>query len=265
MIAVGKFDSARYRSELHSWIGANHRALGIPDSALYSGYYIWNSSLSREENQRRSDSVNAAMVDNAISLVPEQVRLQAAEANQGHVLAYESTGEGWAMGLEASLRYQPTAGWNGWASAEWSMSRRKDRPEGIWYPFGLERPWKLSWVNSFRIDKKWELSLRYAALGGNPYTPSNLWQQIFDNDHKSDTTLWIGSRNSANLAPYQRLDLRLQRESRMFGFPSTFYYEIWNAFNDPNFLLRDGKTGQFRWIQWNVPVPTVFLGLEVRF
>lgn len=266
MIAVGAFDSARYRSELNSWLWSNYRDLGIPDSVIHpTTSYQWDRSLSNQENQRRSDSMIAARLDKAISLVPEQVRLQAAEAIQEHALAYESTGEGWAVGLEASLRYQPTAGWNGWASAEWSMSRRKDRPEGIWYPFGLERPWKLSWVNSFRIDKKWELSLRYAALGGNPYTPSNLWQQVFDDDHESDTTLWIGRRNSANLAPYQRLDLRLQRETRMFGFPSTIYYEIWNAFNDPNFLLRDNATGQFRWIQWNVPVPTIFLGLEVRF
>ncbi|HQF55147.1 MAG TPA: Plug domain-containing protein [Fibrobacteria bacterium] len=266
MAQVGKYDSAAYRAMLLSWVWNNFLSLGIPDSVMQGRYgFQYDPNLSQEENTRRSDSVSRLNDDEKTAYVPEDVRAFTAEVSQDRVLRYESTGEGWAAGLEFSLRYQPTPAWTGWASAEWSISRRKDRPDGIWYPFGLERPWKLSWVNAFRIDKKWEISLRYAAQAGNPYTPSSLWGQMFMDGDESDSVLWIGKRNSARLAPYQRLDLRVARESRMFGFPATFYYEMWNAFNDPNFILRDSESGQFRWIQLNVPFPTVFLGMEVRF
>lgn len=264
MIQAGKFDSASYRAMLLSWVWNNSLSLGIPDSVMQGRHRVlYDPDLSDEENRRRIDSVSRLNDDERTAYVPEDVRAFTAEVSQDRVLRYESTGEGWAAGLEFSLRYQPTQAWTGWASVEWSMSRRKDRPDGIWYDFGLERPWKLSWVNAFRIDKKWEISLRYAAQAGNPYTPSSLWGQMFDDE--SDSTTWIGKRNSARLAPYQRLDLRVARESRMFGFPATFYYEMWNAFNDPNMILRDNESGQFRWVQLNVPFPTVFLGMEVRF
>lgn len=265
MVRVGEFDSVEYRSRMHSWFWRNATAIGVPDSVMNRSYYLpYDPLRSQEETDRLWDSIGRASESEKFAYVPEEVRAFAAEISQDRVLAYESTGEGWAAGLELSLRYQPTQAWTGWASVEWSISRRKDRPDGIWYPFGLERPWKLSWVNAFRVDKKWEISLRYAAQAGNPYTPSSLWGQMFDGD-ESDSVMWIGKRNSARLAPYQRLDLRLARESRMFGFPATFYYEMWNAFNDPNFILRDNGTGQFRWVQLNVPFPTVFLGMEVRF
>jgi hypothetical protein len=186
-------------------------------------------------------------------------------AKQTRTLRYASTGKGWATGVEASLRYQPTEGWTGWGSAEWSVSRRKDSDEGIWYPFGLERPWKLSWVNAFRIDRKWEVSARYIALGGMPYTPFVIENDPFGSHATGDTALWIGRRNSGTLAAYQRLDLRVSRESTLFGKSATFYYEIWNAFNDPNMVLRDASTGNLRGIQLNTPIPTIFLGTEVRF
>lgn len=265
MVPVGEFDSADYRSRMLSWFWRNVTGLGVPDSVWQgSTGYVYRPELTQEENNRIWDSISRVAEDERLAYVPEDVRAFTAEVSQDRGLRYESTGEGWAAGLEFSLRYQPTQAWTGWASVEWSMSRRKDRPDGIWYDFGLERPWKLSWVNAFRIDKKWEISLRYAAQAGSPYTPSSFWGQMFDGDD-SDSVMWIGKRNSARLAPYQRLDLRVARESRMFGFPATFYYEMWNAFNDPNMILRDNESGQFRWVHLNVPFPTVFLGMEVRF
>lgn len=266
-IVVGKLDSMELEQWMEQWLWMNYRRLGVPDTLMPWGGgagYQWDPELSNEENIRRRDSFDNAVREARQAYIPASVRSDLDDLLSEHKLTYESTGEGWAAGLEFSLRYQPTQAWTGWASVEWSVSRRKDRPDGIWYPFGLERPWKLSWVNAFRVDKKWEISLRYAAQAGNPYTPSSLWGQTFSGG-ESDSNMWIGKRNSANLAPYQRLDLRVARESRMFGFPTTFYYEMWNAFNDPNMILRDNENGQFRWVQLNVPFPTVFLGMEVRF
>jgi len=263
-------DSARWRQEVTSWFWGHLDELGIDPQSFFERFnYRYDPSLPWEENERRSDSTRKAMYAAQQDLVPAQVRHDIGAWLQPRRLVYESTGEGWAAGLEASLRYQPTAIWTGWTSAEWSMSRRRDRPDGIWYPFGLERPWKFSWVNSLRIDRTWEASVRYTAMGGNPYTPFKFWDDDYGSTRNtgsaSDTALWIGSRNSGTLAAYQRLDLRLSRESTIFGKPATYYYEVWNALNDPNMILRDAESGQFRWISMNMPFPVVFLGCEVRF
>lgn len=266
MVVTKAADSTLVGWAKDEWLWTNYKIMGIPDAVGSFTFSCW------ERFQGLPDSLYTPACDSAWkefqvwrrSYVPTEVAQAIEYWYSDRRLTYESTGEGWAAGLELSLRYQPTQAWTGWASAEWSISRRRDRPDGIWYDFGLDRTWKLSWVNAFRIDKKWEISLRYAAQAGNPYTPSSLWGQMFDGDD-SDSVMWIGKRNSARLAPYQRLDLRVARESRMFGFPATFYYEMWNAFNDPNMILRDNESGQFRWVHLNVPFPTVFLGMEVRF
>lgn len=223
--------------------------------------------ISDERRNFLEDSIRSVLLQAEAAGVPDSIKNRIADDLRPKRLEYASTGEGWAAGIEGSLRYQPTEGWTGWASAEWSISRRKDRDGSAWYPFGLERPWKLSWVNAFRIDKKWEISLRYSAMGGNPYTPFKIWDSPYGGTSKwnADTLLWIGKRNSGTLAPYQRLDMRVSRESKVFGKPATFYYEIWNAFNDPNMILRDNETGEFRTVQLNIPFPTIFTGMEVRF
>lgn len=252
-------DSNLIRDYSRGWVTVHAQ------DSLAKSPVAWDSSLTNQQNWDRIFGHETAVYDYFQAHIPDEVIQSIVDRYGPRHLVYASTGTGWAAGIEASLRYQPTAGWSGWASAEWSMSRRKDTEGGDWYPFGLERPWKLSWVNAFKIDRKWELSLRYMALAGNPYTPFRYGDDFPGGWAKGDTLLWIGKRNSAQLAPYQRLDLRISRESRMFGKPATFYYEIWNAFNDPNFVLRDSRTGEFRTVQLNVPFPTVFLGFEVRF
>ena len=288
----GKVDSASARREFEDWFWRHTTELGV-DQEFWDRFRAtpvdlpWelDSNATREEHDkywtewnaryneisiRTQDSLNRELERVKDSMVPDSYKRDVRDWLSPRRLRYASTGEGWAAGLEASLRYQPTAIWNGWASAEWSMSRRKDRQDGIWYPFGLERPWKLAWVNAVKIDRAWELSVRYTALGGNPYTPFKIWDDEFDDDDDrdtslADTALWIGRRNSGNFAPYQRLDLRLSRNGTFFGKPSVVYYEIWNALNEPNMILRDSETDRFRWITLNLPFPVVFLGFEVRF
>lgn len=272
----GEIDTTEYRQELNEWFWSHSTELGV-DQDFWNRFHPewdWNeeSGESLEDYQRRYqsqlDSLQRDIPRVQDSMVPDSYKRVVRDWLQPRRLRYASTGEGWAAGLEASLRYQPTPIWNGWASAEWSMSRRKDREDGIWYPFGLERPWKLAWVNAVKIDRAWELSVRYTALGGNPYTPFKIWDDEFDDDRdtaKADTALWIGRRNSGNFAPYQRLDLRLSRNGTLFGKPSVVYYEIWNALNEPNTILRDSETDRFRWVTLNLPFPVVFLGFEVRF
>ncbi|MCB9497812.1 MAG: hypothetical protein H6686_13070 [Fibrobacteria bacterium] len=257
----GEVDSAAYLEELRRYLMEHWSEM--PDSLTNFSCALPGQTLdpdSCEKAMRRWERLR-------LEWIPAPIASEIHDWVLPRRLRYTSTGIGWAAGVEASLRFQPTRGWTGWASGEWSVSRRRDRPQSDWIPFALQHPWKFSLVNAFRIDRVWELSVRYAALGGPPYTPFKIWDDQFSYGEAgvgSDTLLWIGKRNSATLAPYQRLDLRVSRSGTIRGKPATFYYEIWNAWNDPNMILRDSESGRFRWVDWNVPIPVMFLGLELR-
>ena len=60
---------------------------------------------------------------------------------------YDNTGIGNALGSEFSFFYDPVATWNGWISAELSLSNRRDRKGESWYDFRYHRPWIINWVN----------------------------------------------------------------------------------------------------------------------
>lgn len=258
-------DPEELREAMNTLYFQHESELNVPDSVLRWNGPVWDPAQDPAEFDRLYREYLRAYDSARFSYLPRRYIDSVIPWLQPKRLRYTPSGIGWAVGVEASLRYQPTPGWTGWASAEWSMSRRRDREGGPWYPFGQERPWKLSWVNAFRIDRTWDLNFRYAAMAGNPYTPFQVRDDSPDPDVNAiDTVLWIGTRNSRRFAPYQRLDVRVAKNTTVFGKPATFYYEIWNAFNDPNSLLRDSESGRYVWASLNLPLPVVFLGVEVR-
>jgi hypothetical protein len=75
----------------------------------------------------------------------------------------------------------------------------------------------------------------------------------------------VGPRNGARYTPYARWDVRLSKEFRVMGHPMQSYFEIWNAFNTPNFMLSDARTKTWKFVDLNYPVPILFLGLNFRW
>lgn len=227
------------------------------------------------------DSSQAALVD---SLLRSRARGELQAYYQGldaqgkaavelllgrRVYIYRNTGSGFALGAEASLSYDPVPWWRGWVSAGISTSKRRDADGEPLYPFAQDRPWTFHWVNSFHMPSRYVLDLHWSAWAGLPWTywndDRNCQYSTVDGFACSDTLLVVGPRNGRRYAPYQRLDIRLSKESTFFGFPSRTSFEVWNALNAPNFLLRDSETERIQMVDLNVPVPVVFLGWEVRF
>jgi hypothetical protein len=174
---------------------------------------------------------------------------------------YRNSGIGNALGAELSFFYDPLPVWNGWISAELSLSNRRDRKHEDWYAFRYHRPWIFNWVNYFRFPGgKYEASLRARYAAGLPYTEFQT-----EMEESSDTLLYIGPRNEKRYSPYSRVDFRLTRSSTVFGHPFHTYFGIWNFFNRPNFLLRDRKTKEIKFFDYNIPVPVIFLGMDFRW
>jgi hypothetical protein len=179
-------------------------------------------------------------------------------------LEYGNQGTGKAAGGEISFFYDPAPFWSGWVSGETSYSKRQDLPGQRPYDFRTHRPWAFNWVNYFHMPSNYELSLRARFAAGLPYT--NFTSPIMPGaPEMGDTLFYLEPRNSSRYAPYSRWDIRLSKEFPFFGHPMSSYMEIWNAFNTPNFIMRDQKTQNWKFFDANYPIPILFMGLSYRW
>ena len=178
-------------------------------------------------------------------------------------LDYQNTGLGKAGGTELSFFYDPMPVWSGWLSMEAGYSKRIDHTGEREYDFRYSRPWALNWVNYFHMPSRYELSLRGRFAAGQPYTDFRA-PGLPGSDAGADTLFYLGQRNGARYAPYSRWDIRLSKATKVFGHEMSSYMEIWNAFNTPNFIMRDQKTQNWKFIDGNYPIPILFLGLSYR-
>jgi hypothetical protein len=189
-------------------------------------------------------------------------------------LGYRNGGQGKASGTEVSFFYDPNKVWSGWLSAEAGYSRRQDHTGGGVYDFRQSRPWAFNWVNYFHMPSNYELSLRARFASGLPYTDyassmtsdGGLAQGFGGGTGAMGDTLFkVGPRNGERYAPYSRWDLRLSKEFTLRKHPMQTYFEIWNAFNTPNFIMRDNRSKAWKFVDLNYPVPILFLGLNFRW
>ena len=81
----------------------------------------------------------------------------------------------------------------------------------------------------------------------------------------NDTLFSSGPRNGARYSPYARWDLRLSREIPIGRHKLESYFEVWNAFNSPNVLMTDSRSGEWKFVDLNYPIPILFLGISGRW
>lgn len=183
--------------------------------------------------------------------------------------SYSNEGRGEAQGMELSVKYRPNTIWTGWFSGEQSVSRRQEHRDEPWFNYRYHRPWALNWVNWWHLPSDYALGMRLRYAAGQPYTPGSQIFSVKDlgspMEWGRDTLFAVGARNSARYAPYMRFDLRISRDTHLFGHPLETYLEVWNAFNQPNFILRDRKTEAFKFMDLNYPIPVLFFGARWRY
>ena len=127
-------------------------------------------------------------------------------------------------------------------------------------PYRYHRPFILNWVNYFQIPGNFDIAFTYRFALGQSYTP---YSGTLDGSG-SFAPIIVGARNSGRLAPYNRLDLRLTKNSQLWKRELKSYIEVWNSMNDPNYFARDNVTGELKSAQLNWPFPLLFLGISYQ-
>lgn len=242
--------SDHYRMEAQAY-QKNYYDLAVP-VVRNNGRIDWRSDLAW--------GVDSSVFNN----LPPELKQAVLDRIGQKDIGYETGGIGKAGGLELSLFYDPVPDWSGWISVEAAYSKRKDFEDQPVYDYRYSRPWAFNWVNYFHMPSNYLLSLRARYAAGLPYSDYRA-PDLPGGTPMGDTVFYLSARNRARYAPYSRWDVRLAKDFRVWKHPMQFYTEVWNMFNSPNFIMRDVKTGQWKFWDANYPIPILFLGVNGRW
>ena len=140
-----------------------------------------------------------------------------------------SAGRGRARGLEFFVEKKFTNKWFGQANFALMISRQAGTA-GVMRPSTYDYPRVFNVVGGYRLNRKWEFSLRSVYLSGRPYTPFNealsreLRRGVFD----------LNQVNGLRLPAYARVDVRVDRTFTVRDKPFTVFVGAQNITNRKN-------------------------------
>jgi len=140
-----------------------------------------------------------------------------------------SQGRGRAEGVELFIERAPGQRWFGQANIAVARSRQAGLDD-VLRPGSFDYPFVVNVSGGIDLTRNWQVSTRFAYLGGRPYTPfdeplsRSVGRGIFD----------LTRVNDARAPAYIRLDLRAQRTFN-FSKPLTVFFGVQNVTNRKNF------------------------------
>ncbi len=140
-----------------------------------------------------------------------------------------SAANGKARGVELFIQKKLTNGIYGMLNYSYSNIRFKSL-DGVERPSTFDYKNVLTAILGYKFMDNLEISFKYRFMGGRPYTPLNeikssqLNQIVYD----------FNQYNSIRHKNYQRLDLRVDYRTDLFGWNITTYIDFQNLFNTAN-------------------------------
>ncbi|MFN3325994.1 MAG: TonB-dependent receptor domain-containing protein [Bryobacteraceae bacterium] len=171
-----------------------------------------------------------------------------------------SAGRGRVRGIEFFAEKKFSDRWFGQTNLAFMQSRQAGL-DGVMRPSVYDYPVIVNAVGGYRLNSKWEISMRYAFLAGRPFTPFDLTESarqrraIFD----------LARVNAERLPAYSRLDLRVDRTFVLREKPVLVFAGVQNAFNRRNVAGIDWnrRTGGHEYAEQLGLFPLI--GLDWRF
>ena len=165
-----------------------------------------------------------------------------------------------SRGVEFTARTRRTRHFHGSVGGSWFRTRYRGL-DGAWRSRAWDNRWVATLVGGYRFSHGWEISGRWSAGGGAPYTPFDLTTSAALNHGVIDAERLHQARHPT----YHSLNLRVDHRTVLRGSTITTFVSLWNAYNREN-------VSQFYWNevegrpdtihQWGLfPV----IGMEWRF
>jgi hypothetical protein len=146
-------------------------------------------------------------------------------------IRFENTGTGRAFGGELLFRRDFSQKFYGWVAYTLSRAELRNRPQDELAVAPFDQTHILTLVAGYKLPKNWTLGARFRLVSGLPYTP--LANGIYDAG--SGTWLPLPSpENSARLAPFNQLDLRVDKTWSFRLTRLMAYLDVQNVYNAKN-------------------------------
>ena len=185
-----------------------------------------------------------------------------ADLNQG----YLNQGQGYARGVELSVKHRAGDRFFSWANYTYSVSKREDRPGEMERFYSFDQPHVATVTASYLLTSTWEVGAKWQYRTGNPYTPVIEAEIVPHPDTGRPRYNPIyGETNSVRVPPFHRLDLRISKSFIYQRWRWGIFLELLNAYNRMNVLDVDYNRDYTE--ERNVhQLPLIpYLGLTVEF
>ena len=184
------------------------------------------------------------------------------DLNQG----YLNQGQGYARGVELSVKHRAGDRFFSWANYTYSVSKREDRPGEMERFYSFDQPHVATVTASYLLTLTWEVGAKWQYRTGNPYTPVIDAEIVPHPDTGRPRYNPIyGETNSVRVPPFHRLDLRISKSFIYQRWRWGIFLELLNAYNRMNVLDVDYNRDYTE--ERNVhQLPLIpYLGLTVEF
>ncbi len=156
---------------------------------------------------------------------------RAAETTTESGIAYDNGGSGRVYGAEALLKWKQGGRFFGWVAYTLSRSERRDAPGQPLHLFQYDQTHILTAVGSYELGRGWTLGGRFRFVSGAPYTPYLAGNVDLDAGAYEPR---VGAPYSARVAPFHRLDVRLEKLWHLGGSRVSAYLDVQNVYNRAN-------------------------------
>ncbi len=145
---------------------------------------------------------------------------------------YSNDVEGQATGVDVLINRNFANNWYGWISLSWSDSERTNTRNAETRPYTLDTPLVLNMVGHYQFNDLWSAGFRFSAKSGEATTKI---VGVQPNPDFSGHYLPVYAEPFADRLPtYSRLDIRFERQSKIFGKKGSVYVDVINALNQRN-------------------------------
>ena len=152
-------------------------------------------------------------------------------------LRYVNETEGKAQGLDLMLNKNRSDKWWGWIALSYGKSERTDLSTGETKDYNLDTPFIANWVMNYQFRPRFNIGWRWSIRSGQADTPI---VGIQENPWFEDSVLPVyGDPFSERLPYYNRLDIRFQWDTTVFGKDAELIVDILNALNYANVSERN--------------------------
>lgn len=144
---------------------------------------------------------------------------------------FENEGEGRSYGAEFLIRHYPNNRFFGWLAYTLSRSERLNPETGEYELFDFDQTHIFTAVAGYNLPYNIDVSARFRFVTGNPYTP--IVGSVFDADE--DTYIPVqGDPNSARNAPFNQLDIRVDKSFVFDAWMLGVYLDVQNVYYAKN-------------------------------